>query len=113
LDGESFAIGSDEHEFLGLVGLAAPAIADGSGGEEVVAGSDLIGAFDLAFESSEECVLDSGEVGSVAVPSLGLLWCPFKLWIGAKRYGVGWDGAIDGSAFEHDGAAPHPAGDGY
>jgi len=73
----------------------------------------LIGAFDLAFESSEEGVLDGGEIGAVAVPSLGLLRCPFKLWIGAECYGVGRDCPIDRSAFEHDGAAPHPTWDGY
>lgn len=110
---EAFAIGSDEHELLGLVRLTAPAIANGSGGEEVVASGFSIGAFDLAFESSQEGILDSGEVGSVAIPSLSLLRCPRDIWIDVERYGMRRYGAIDGSAFEHDGTAPHTAGDGY
>ena len=113
MNGEAFAIGSDEHELLGLIRLTAPAIADGSGGEEVVSGGFSIGAFDLAFESSQEGVLDGGEVGSVAIPSLSLLRCPRDIWIEAKRYGMGRYGSIDGSAFEHDGATPHSTGDGY
>lgn len=110
---EAFAIGSEEHELLGLVRLTAPAIADRCGGEEVVSGGFSIGAFDLAFESPQEGVLDGGEVSAVAVPSLGLLRCPFGFRLRIECYCMRRYGAIDGSAFQHDGAAPHSTGDGY
>jgi len=58
LDGESISFGTDEHELLGLIGLAAPAISDGSAGEKVISYEDFVLAFDLAFEPSKEGVLD-------------------------------------------------------
>ena len=70
-------------------------------------------AFDLAFESPQESVLDGGEVASVAVPSLGLLRCPFGFRLRIERYRMRRYRPVDGSAFEHDGATPHPAWDGY
>jgi hypothetical protein len=110
LDCEAFAIGSDEHELLGLMRLTAPAIADGCGGEEVVASGDKVIALNFAFESSQEGVLDGREIGSIAIPSLSVLFAPDKVRVMLECYGVRRYGPVDRSAFEHDGTTPHPTG---
>ena len=113
MNGEAFAIGSDEHELLGLIRLTAPAIAYRCGGEEVVASGDKVVALHFAFESSQERILDGGEIGSVAIPSLSVLFAPDEVRVMLECYGVRRYGPIDRSAFQHDGTTPHSTGDGY
>ncbi|MBM4179779.1 MAG: hypothetical protein FJ211_10695 [Ignavibacteria bacterium] len=100
LDGESISFGTDEHELFGLIGLAAPAISDGSGGEKVISYEDFVLAFDLAFEASKEGVLDGAEIAAVAIPALGLLRLPFGFWRWTEGQSMWWQGSVDCSAFE-------------
>ena len=102
---------SDERELLGLRRMIRERVVERRGGEEVLTVNLTVTVLGNDIHAAQVGVFDAAESPPVAVPALGAVMAPRVAGVGilAKPDRIRRQAAVDGAAFEQDGASPHTA----